>query len=641
MLVRFSALRAVTEARVARFATDEVVAATPDLAGEPPTPPAATLDVARQAQARRYARQQQRLSLINLGLSALLVGVLLFSGLSFWLRDTLAVVPAWEPFADWQPLRVGAYFLVLFVAAFIIGLPLSYYSGYTLPRRNGVSTQSLRGWLADEAKGLALGLVFEIVAVVGVYALLAASPRWWWLWAGGALLCVTALLANLAPVLLMPLFYKLTPLPDGDVRRRALALAERAHTRVRGIYAMNMSARTTAANAMVTGLGATRRIVIGDTLLDHYTPDEIEVVVAHELGHQVHRDIPRLIVMQTVVMLGGLYLVSLTLAATLRAFPQYHGLADPATMPLIAATLGVFGLVTLPLTNGFSRWVEHRGRCLRAGIHRHDGGVHQRDDTPRQPESRRGRAIAHRRIPALQSSLSRSAPRIRPRLGAARAGRRGGRWRRARRLMTTEAQSAYPLWARDELTALAARYGAPIVGVTRDADAAAYLATIKTRRRPGEVCMVVRRRSGKLLIATKDIYPAGVYRLLTGGVHRGESVFRALLRETHEETDLTVATRRFLAVARYQPPGAPEPVEYATFAFLLDEIAGELRVNDPDEGLTDFREVAPAELLSIAEQLDSQMDAPSDDLESSYRAWGHFRAPMHRLVWQALGGAQI
>lgn len=368
--------RSAVSARAARFAADEAAVSPPDHApglsvapesqateqtpaSSAPVAPA-TLDVKRQAQARRYARQQQRLSLVSLGLSALLVGILLFSGLSFWLRDAIAFAPGWAPLAGWQPWRLGAYFLVLFLATFVLGLPLSYYSGYILPRRNGISTQTVRGWLADEGKGLALSLVFEIVAVEGMYALLAASPRWWWLWAGGALLVITVLLANLAPVLLMPLFYKFTPLADGEVKRRALALAARAHVSVRGIYTMNMSARTTAANAMVTGLGSTRRIVIGDTLLDHYTPDEIEVVVAHELGHQAHYDIPKLIAVQTVTMLGGLYVVSLILAAALRAFPQYAGLADPATLPLIVATLGVFGLVTLPLTNGFSRWVEHQ-----------------------------------------------------------------------------------------------------------------------------------------------------------------------------------------------------------------------------------------------------------------------------------------
>ncbi|HEX8731044.1 MAG TPA: M48 family metallopeptidase [Ktedonobacterales bacterium] len=357
--MRFTSRRGQRAACVVAFAADDPAVSAEASTGAEPIAPA-VLDVARQAQAKRYARQQQRLSLVSFLLGVALIAVLLFSGLGFWLRDAVAFAPAWQPFAGWLPLRVGAYFLALFLAAFIIGLPLSYYSGYVLPRRNGMSTQTIAGWVLDEVKGLALSLIFELLAVEGVYALLAASPRWWWLWAGGAMLFVTVLLANLAPVIFLPLFYKLTPLPDGEVKRRALALAERAHTRVRGIYSMNMSARTTAANAMVMGLGTTRRIIIGDTLLDRYTPDEIEVVVAHELGHQVHRDIPKLVAMQTVATLGGLFIVSLVLDATLRAFPQYHGLADPATMPLIAATLGVFGLVVLPLTNGFSRWVEHR-----------------------------------------------------------------------------------------------------------------------------------------------------------------------------------------------------------------------------------------------------------------------------------------
>lgn len=194
----------------------------------------------------------------------------------------------------------------------------------------------------------------------------------------------------------------------------------------------------------------------------------------------------------------------------------------------------------------------------------------------------------------------------------------------------------YPHWAHEELTALAARYGAPVVGVTRDPDAATYLATINPRRRPGEVCMVVRRRSGKLLVARKTFYPPDSFRLLTGGVHRGESIFRALLRETSEETSLTVETQRFLAMARYQPPNAPEPSQYATFAFLLDEVGGELRVSDPREQLEAFREVEPAELPAIADHLDGLEDAPRKSGISSYRAWGRFRAPIQRLVWQAL-----
>ncbi len=324
------------------------------------SPPPAEVDSGRQALARRYARQRQVLALVNLGASAVAIGVLLFSGLSFWLRDALAATAVWEPVAEWQPLRVGVYFLALFAVAEVLSLPLGYYSGYVLPRRYGLATQTRGGWVRDLLKGLAVSLPFEIVAVEFVYALLALTPATWWLWAGIAMLFVTVVLAHLAPVILLPLFYRLTPLPEGDVRQRALALAERANTRVRGIYTMNMSAKTTAANAMVMGLGRTRRIVLGDTLLDRYTPDEIEVVLAHELGHQVHGDIPRLILIETATTLGGLFVVNAVLHAVVGGVSAYQGMADAATMPLVGAALGMFALVVLPITNGFSRWVEHR-----------------------------------------------------------------------------------------------------------------------------------------------------------------------------------------------------------------------------------------------------------------------------------------
>ena len=330
---------------------------------EPTIPATATLDSARQQKARQYARQRQTLMLANLAISAVVIAILLFSGLSFWLRDALAFAGDWRPIAGvpgWEPLRTGLYFIVLGAAVAIIDAPLSWYGGYVLPRRYGVSTQRLGGWLWDGLKGLAISLPIEILAIEFVYLLLAVSPNAWWLWTGLAILLFTVVLANLAPVLLLPLFYKLTPLPDGEVKQRALALAAQAHTQVRGIYSMNMSAKTTAANAAVMGLGNTRRIVIGDTLLNQYTPDEIEVVVAHELGHQVHRDIPKLILVQTATMLGGLYLVNLALHAVVAAVPAFHGLSDPATMPLVAAVLGVFGLIVLPLTNGFSRMVEQQ-----------------------------------------------------------------------------------------------------------------------------------------------------------------------------------------------------------------------------------------------------------------------------------------
>lgn len=320
----------------------------------------AVLDRDRQAQAKHYARRRQTLSLVNLLTSAILIGVLLFTPLGFALRDALAGTAGWHPVTGWHPFQVGAYFLVLFAIATALSLPVSYYSGFVLSHRYGISTQTRGAWAADYLKSLALSLPFELAAIEVVYFLLAATPDTWWIWTGIAVLVVTVLLANVAPVLFVPLFYKLTPLPEGEVRRMTLALAERAGTRVRGVYEMHMSAKTTAANAMVMGLGNTRRVVIGDTLMDRYTPDEIEVVVAHELGHQVHNDIPRLIAVESLTTLGGLFVVNLALHAVVGNAHGYADLADAATLPLVAAALGIFGLVTLPITNGFSRWVEYR-----------------------------------------------------------------------------------------------------------------------------------------------------------------------------------------------------------------------------------------------------------------------------------------
>lgn len=311
------------------------------------------IDANRQRQARRYATIRRILFLVDLVIGAAYFGIILATGGAITLRNALASVPAG---------RVGlvaAYFLVLSLGYTLLTLALSVYSGWWLPRRYGVSIQTFRGWLRDWLVGNLVGLGFGLLAIEAVYALLLALPSWWWLVAGALYLLVVVILANLGPVLLLPLFYKLTPLAPSPLTERIEELARRAGTRVRGVYSMNLSAKTTAANAALMGLGNTRRIVLGDTLLDRYTPREIEVIFAHELGHHVHGDVPRLVVGQSIVTLVGLYLASLGLAAGSAAL-GYAGIADVATMPLLALILGAFGVVTTPLLNAYSRHVENR-----------------------------------------------------------------------------------------------------------------------------------------------------------------------------------------------------------------------------------------------------------------------------------------
>ncbi|GAC1652197.1 MAG: hypothetical protein NVS4B12_23490 [Ktedonobacteraceae bacterium] len=335
----------------------------------------AEVDTERQQKAREYARIRRRLSFISIGIS--IVGILLIflTGFDLWLRDILLPLNL-QPLPDamamhphpslvqppfsWSPLIIACYLLILTIGYTIITSPLSYYSSFVLPHRYGLSTITLRGWLADQLKGFALGLVFEVVVVELIYLLLATQPMLWWLWVALILLFFSVVMANLAPVLLLPLFYKFSSLPDGDLKQRLVALADRAHTRIQGVFTMHMSSKTTAANAALMGLGNTRRIVLGDTMVDRYTPDEIEVVLAHELGHHVHRDIWKLIVSQSLFTLVGLFLFNVCLNWAVDNLNHYHGLADPATLPLLLVLTGVFGFMIAPLTNAYSRAIEYQ-----------------------------------------------------------------------------------------------------------------------------------------------------------------------------------------------------------------------------------------------------------------------------------------
>src|SRR5712692_4532883 len=317
------------------------------------------LDAERQRKAKEYARIRRRLSFVSMGIGVAGILIFLFTNLGIWLKDQLQVL-SWQPIAGWFPWQILVYFLILILGYEIITAPIGYYNGFILPHRYGLSTMTLKGWLGDLFKGLVLGLVLESLAIELVYVLLASQPETWWLWVALVLLFFSVVMANLAPVLILPLFYKFTALPEGDLTKRLLALAERAHTRVRGVFTMQMSSKTTAANAALMGLGNTRRIVLGDTMLDRYTPDEIEVVLAHELGHHVHHDIWKLIVSQSILTLGGLYLVNVVLHWAVETQHFYLGLADAATIPLVLALIGAFGLIVMPIGNGLSRTVEYQ-----------------------------------------------------------------------------------------------------------------------------------------------------------------------------------------------------------------------------------------------------------------------------------------
>ncbi|MCI0548594.1 MAG: M48 family metalloprotease [Candidatus Rokubacteria bacterium] len=306
-----------------------------------------------QTRARDYHRRQLRLRLLGLALTAVYLVAVLASGVARDLRDALAhLTPHW-----W--LALPLMLAVLGGVYRLLTLPLAWLSGFWLPRRFGLLHQSLARWAWDAVKASLIGAVLGLAMAELVYLLL-RTTAWWWLAGAAALLAGSALVTLVAPIWLVPLFYRLTPLADdGGLAARLERLAARAGAPVLGVWVADQSRRSRTANAAVTGLGRTRRVILFDTLVHEFTADEVESVLAHELGHHVHGDIWRGLLVQ-----GGLTVAAFAGAdLALRAGADALGLAGPgdlAGLPLLGLVLLGAGLVGLPVGNGWSRHVERQ-----------------------------------------------------------------------------------------------------------------------------------------------------------------------------------------------------------------------------------------------------------------------------------------
>ncbi|MFE7559358.1 M48 family metalloprotease [Kitasatospora sp. NPDC057500] len=227
--------------------------------------------------------------------------------------------------------------------------------------RFGLVTQGWTGWAVDALRVLALTLVLALPLAFGLYALTDRSPEHWWLPAAGAAALLTAALSFLHPLLVEPVFNRFTPMEPGPLREALLGLAERDGVRVRDVLVADASRRTTALNAYVSGLGATRRIVAYDTLLSTAEPREVELVVAHELGHVKHRDVLTGTVLGAV---GAAAVVALLGVASgwdaLLSAAGATDAADPRSMPLLAALAALLGALSGPVQCAVSRTVETR-----------------------------------------------------------------------------------------------------------------------------------------------------------------------------------------------------------------------------------------------------------------------------------------
>jgi STE24 endopeptidase len=222
-----------------------------------------------------------------------------------------------------------------------------------------LSNERFGAWLRDRIKALGVGLIFGSVGALILYTLMTASHEWWWLTAGLIFAVIVVGLTQLAPVLLLPLFYRLKPLDRETLKMRLLALADRSGARVLGAYEWGLGEKTKKANAALTGLGATRRILVSDTMLAEYSDDEIEVVLAHEIAHHVHGDIWKGILFESALIVAGFYLASRVLAA-LGGAAGLRGVDDVAGLPLLLLAAGAVSIVMVPVAHAMSRAFERR-----------------------------------------------------------------------------------------------------------------------------------------------------------------------------------------------------------------------------------------------------------------------------------------
>jgi STE24 endopeptidase len=309
--------------------------------------------MANEDKATRYHRLQRRASILATATGTVLLLLLILTGASAALRGWIL------RHADSFPLVVTIYSIAVFVSYEVTQIPFAYYQGVILERRYGLSTERRVHWWMNQAKAAALGLALAVPAALLVVALIRWSPDRWWVIAAAAFVGIMVVLAQLAPVLLMPLFYDFKPLDRPELVQRLMTLAERAGARVLGVFEWRVSDRTRKANAALAGMGRTRRILLSDTLLAGHSDEEIEVILAHELAHHVHRDIWAGIALEAALIALGFLAADRALTAMAGSF-GLAGKDDIAALPVLLLAAGTVSILFLPIANAVSRVHERR-----------------------------------------------------------------------------------------------------------------------------------------------------------------------------------------------------------------------------------------------------------------------------------------
>ncbi len=301
----------------------------------------------------RYHRLKRRAGVLEAAITAVVLGGFLLTGASAALAHaarSVSPVPA---------ASIALYVVVLAVLQETIGFPILFYRSFLLDRRYGLSSESFTAWFRDHAKAALVGFTLTLLGAEVVYWLLPRFPSWWWLPASAAFVAAMGLMAVVAPVLLLPIFYRFRPLEQASLRGRLVALSERAGVPVLGVYEWGIGEKSTRANAALVGAGRTRRIIVSDTLISAYSEDEIEVVLAHELGHHVNGDIRGALLSESALVVAASFAAACALEASWRLL-ELSSAADVAGVPVLLLAGGALTVAAVPFLNALSRRNERR-----------------------------------------------------------------------------------------------------------------------------------------------------------------------------------------------------------------------------------------------------------------------------------------
>lgn len=310
----------------------------------------------KQSLAKKYDSIHNRLFLLDIILTFLGIYILIVGGIGGISGRLSTALDGWFP-NIW--LKNGLYVVILSIVYTILFLPLSYYEGYILEHRFKLSTQSVKTWVKDKLKSFGVSLVFSLIIFEITYLLLRHTGNYWWIWAGFLWIIFSIILNKIAPILLIPIFFKLTPLKNTELAEKLKSMAEKVGAKIVGIFEIDLSRKTKKANAAFTGIGNTKRILLADTLLNEFTPEEIEVILAHELGHYYYKHIWKLLGLGVISTFIGLWIGHIILSTSAHKL-GFSSIADIGTFPILALVLFGFMLVTLPINNTFSRKLERQ-----------------------------------------------------------------------------------------------------------------------------------------------------------------------------------------------------------------------------------------------------------------------------------------